>query len=134
MCKNSRAILLCSFSHFKVRFTFLNVFQCKQLVVVPKKLLHIIYKELKIWRRIGTKKKFFNEKLLNHSHVSEVLFAPVLPRLLRDAVDRECDDVVDENDATEDPEHDVDQRHLAEIIGINLKQKSFQIEAFFLIL
>jgi hypothetical protein len=46
--------------------------------------------------------------MLNHSYISEVLFSLVLPRLLGDAVDWESDDVVDEDDATKDPEHDVD--------------------------
>ncbi len=43
------------------------------------------------------------------------------PWLLRDAVNGVGDDVVDEDDATEDAEHEVDESHLAQEIGKNLK-------------
>lgn len=56
------------------------------------------------------------------THVSEILFSSVFPWLLRDAVHRISDNVVDEDDAAYDAKHEVDQRHLIHIF-VNILKK-----------
>ena len=56
------------------------------------------------------------------THVSEILFSSVFPWLLRDAVHRISDNVVDEDDAAYDAKHEVDQRHLSHIF-VNILKK-----------
>jgi hypothetical protein len=54
---------------------------------------------------------------LKAAYIAEILLGPLLPRLLRDAVNGEGDDVVDEDDAAEDAEDEVQQRHLGQEVG-----------------
>jgi hypothetical protein len=51
------------------------------------------------------------------------LLRPFFPGLLRDAVDGEGDDVVDEDDTPEDPEDDVNQGHLVKVARDYLELK-----------